>query len=66
MNDKKKHRKRLLPASLCAKIMDFSENTRIIEVVLNERAVYFGKNLPKYCNYFRQKFYFAMSILLKA
>ena len=29
----------MLPASLCAKIMVFRRITRIIEVVLNERAV---------------------------
>jgi len=29
----------VLPASLCAKIMVFRRITRIIEVVLNERAV---------------------------
>ena len=31
----------MLPASLCAKIMVFRRITRIIEVVLNERAVLF-------------------------
>ena len=40
----------MLPASLCAKIMVFRRITRIIEVVLNERAVlklrFF---LPKVC-----------------
>ena len=35
----------MLPASLCAKIMVFRRITRIIEVVLNERAVRIqGKN----------------------
>ena len=33
----------MLPASLCAKIMVFRRITRIIEVVLNERAVTFGR-----------------------
>ena len=32
----------MLPASLCAKIMVFRRITRIIEVVLNERAVAIG------------------------
>jgi len=36
----------VLPASLCAKIMVFRRITRIIEVVLNERAVKtYNKNL---------------------
>lgn len=33
----------MLPASLCAKIMVFRRITRIIEVVLNERAVPLGE-----------------------
>ena len=33
----------MLPASLCAKIMVFRRITRIIEVVLNERAVLAGE-----------------------
>lgn len=36
----------MLPASLCAKIMVFRRITRIIEVVLNERAVDFNKIKP--------------------
>lgn len=41
----------MLPASLCAKIMVFRRITRIIEVVLNERAVE---------EYFLFAFYFPM------
>ena len=38
----------MLPASLCAKIMVFRRITRIIEVVLNERAVMYSENSYRY------------------
>ena len=38
----------MLPASLCAKIMVFRRITRIIEVVLNERAVVDGEKYGIY------------------
>jgi hypothetical protein len=40
MNDKKKHRRRCFLHRCAQKIMVFRRITRIIEVVLNERAVF--------------------------
>ena len=42
----------MLPASLCAKIMVFRRITRIIEVVLNERAVMAMNNFMVSMNVF--------------
>ena len=46
----------MLPASLCAKIMVFRRITRIIEVVLNERAVELSK-LLRYVLYENQQMF---------
>ena len=49
----------MLPASLCAKIMVFRRITRIIEVVLNERAVHLG---PFYLHGCQINYIFAQNI----
>ncbi|MBS4814352.1 MAG: hypothetical protein KH057_12895, partial [Bacteroides sp.] len=47
----------VLPASLCAKIMVFRRITRIIEVVLNERAVLLVYKNTEYFRLIEKTFY---------
>ena len=59
---KKETPEAVLPASLCAKIMVFRRITRIIEVVLNERAVLLQKIPCKTC-VFPQKYVYLLNKL---